>query len=565
MQALALLFVTTGVTANRPSPTMCQRIDGGPTSACGPGNDFCHAPGYGTTGAPQFHVRDASCAMNDPAAVSYDPLHAIYHDHWEDHLAAPGGQYVRGHAVSRDLIHWAHLPVSLWNDRPYDNYAIFTGSATLVDGTVVQVYPGLCKRLHQWDPACPGATNLAIAVPEDPSDPFQTNWTKDGKVGGLTGYVNPIANNTGRDPSTAWQTPAGEWRFTSYGSEIFGSLDFKAWYHIGQQKTFPGGECPSFFPLPATTPGAGAAPADAGTPTHVYKASHSGKDWMSVGSYTAGAPKTLGTWTVMGKEVLIDTGQFYASKDFYDPVGKRRINWGWAQIAYGPWNDGSPWDSSAHTLPREVTWNPELQQLVFSPLVEQSQLRGSIVGQLKAQALPANKSLSLGLPRGAGNQTELVVSFERPTVAVKLTVEVMVGGAGTGVAFTIDYTPPAADATGASVVPVSCPSIRATDSLRLSPKDRTIDVRVFVDNVMAEVYFQNGRVAMTVPSFCHSDTCGMAVGASAGGASLASATAWAVKSIWVSPEEVLQTPRADGGAENADAMAGRIHAQQRST
>jgi hypothetical protein len=33
----------------------------------------------------------------------------------------------------------------------------------------------------------------------------------------------------------------------------------------------------------------------------------------------------------------------------------------------------------------------------------------------------------------------------------------------------------------------------------------------------------------------------------------------------VSPEEVLQTPRADGGAENADVMAGRIDAQQRST
>jgi hypothetical protein len=70
-----------------------------------------------------------------------------------------------------------------------------------------------------------------------------------------------------------------------------------------------------------------------------------------------------------------------------------------------------------------------------------------------------------------------------------------------------------------------------TDSplARLSPADKTIDVRVFVDNVMAEVYFQNGRVAMTAPAFCRSETCGMAVGASAGGASLMSATAWAVE------------------------------------
>ena len=67
--ALAPLLVAL---TNRPSPTNCQRPDG--TSApCGPGNDLCHSPGYGSDG-PQFHVRDRSCAMNDPAAVVYDPV-----------------------------------------------------------------------------------------------------------------------------------------------------------------------------------------------------------------------------------------------------------------------------------------------------------------------------------------------------------------------------------------------------------------------------------------------------------------------------------------------------------
>ena len=66
--ALAPLIIPT----NRPSPTSCQRPDG--TSApCGPGNDLCHSSGYGAD-APQFHVRDQSCAMNDPAAVVYDPV-----------------------------------------------------------------------------------------------------------------------------------------------------------------------------------------------------------------------------------------------------------------------------------------------------------------------------------------------------------------------------------------------------------------------------------------------------------------------------------------------------------
>ena len=95
-------------------------------------------------------------------------------------------------------------------------------------------------------------------------------------------------------------------------------MDFKQWYHIGTQTTFPGGECPSFFPLPPTTPGAGPAPAGVGTPTHVHKASHGGKDWMQVGTYTAGPPKVLGKWEdttgVPRVDAIIDVGDLYASK-----------------------------------------------------------------------------------------------------------------------------------------------------------------------------------------------------------------------------------------------------------
>ena len=54
-----------------------------------------------------------------------------------------------------------------------------------------------------------------------------------------------------------------------------------------------------------------------------------------------------------------------ATKDFWDPVGNRRILWGW----------GVP-PLDAQSLPRSVTWSPELQQLCYSPLVEQDNLRG---------------------------------------------------------------------------------------------------------------------------------------------------------------------------------------------
>ena len=415
------------------------------------------------------------------------------------------------------------MPVSIWNDHAYDEHAIYTGSATVVDGKVVQVYPGLCYA--QFSDNCPGGTNLAIAVPADPDDPLQTNWTKD------VFTVNPIVNNTGRDPSTAWKTPSGEWRLTTFDTMIMGSMDFKTWYRIGNQPGFPVGECPSFFPLPRTTPGAGAAPAGAPTPTHVHKASHGGKDWMQVGTYVAGPPKSNGNWTALLPEVKIDAGNFYASKDFYDPVKGRRINFGWATVP----------PASTQTLPREVTWHPELQQLVYSPVEEQDSLRGSVIGSLKGEVLDANVSTSLQLPKQAGNQSEIRVSFERPTAAVRLSVHVMADAQRSieGTEFFVEYVP------SASTVQVG--SGGTTDTLSLLPGDETINVTLYVDNTFTEAFWMDGRVAMTIVTATSGGNDDVTVGASQPGIT-ATATAWEVGSIWVTPEVVKQTPRRDAAS-----------------
>jgi len=416
------------------------------------------------------------------------------------------------------------MPVSIWNDRPYDEHAIYTGSATVVDGKVVQVYPGLCYA--RFSENCPGGTNLAIAIPADPTDPLQTNWTKD------VFAVNPIVNNTGRDPSSAWQTAAGEWRLTTFDTMIMGSMDFKNWYRIGKQPGFPQGECPSFFPLPRSTPGAGPAPAGAQTPTHVHKASHGGKDWMQVGTYTAGPPRSNGNYTGLLPEVILDAGNFYASKDFYDPVKDRRINWGWATVP----------PASTQTLPREVTWHPQLQQLVYSPVEEQDALRGAIIGSLQNKALTANATLPLGLPRQAGNQSEIMVSFERPSSAVRLSVNVMVDepSSNKGSEFFIEFVP--SESNG--VVKVQVGSGGTVDTLTILPEDKTIDLTLYVDNTFTEAFYMGGRVAMTIVTKSSGGTDDVSVGANQAGVTV-SATAWPVAAIWVTPDQVKQTPRRD--------------------
>jgi hypothetical protein len=58
------------------------------------------------------------------------------------------------------------MPVGLWNDEYYDSKALYTGSATMVDGSPVIVYPGIS------DPPTGGTFN--VARPADRADPLLT-------------------------------------------------------------------------------------------------------------------------------------------------------------------------------------------------------------------------------------------------------------------------------------------------------------------------------------------------------------------------------------------------------
>jgi hypothetical protein len=67
---------------------------------------------------------------------------------------------------------------------------------------------------------------------------------------------------------------------------------------------------------------------------------------------------------------------------------------------------------------------------------------------------------------------------------------------------------------------------------------------VFVDQTVVEVYFMDGRVAMTMPSVGGADG---SIALQSDVATTASATVWKMGSIWVTPEQVLATPRPDVG------------------
>ena len=239
--------------------------------------------------------------MNDPNGPFYDAAHGVYHVFYQDHLWAPMPDGVPtgregpvwGHAVSHDMVHWAHAPVGVWNGAGwYDMHGVYTGSATIDETGPVLVYPGVCDVYPPGSagamvPGCKFGYAFGMARPADPLDPLLRNWSKS--------VHNPIANDTFDDPSTAWRTSGGEWRLIGHcgdgtvgdcgpgahdggfkAAPEWASSDFKTWRKLGLTN-LPAGECASVYPLPPLVDddddgeGGGviaAAPADV---THVHK------------------------------------------------------------------------------------------------------------------------------------------------------------------------------------------------------------------------------------------------------------------------------------------------------
>ncbi|KAK3041077.1 hypothetical protein RJ639_026874 [Escallonia herrerae] len=254
---------------------------------------------------PNFHLRlwigivlvgESASSLKDPnGPLFYKGWYHLFYQYNPD--GAVWGNIVWGHAISRDLIHWRHLPIAMVADHWYDINGVWTGSATVLpDGQVVMLYTGSTNESVQ-------VQNLAY--PANLSDPLLVDWVK---YSGNPVLVPPsgIHFKDFRDPTTAWSTSEGKWRIT-IGSKfnktgislVYETKDFISYELLdGLLHAVPGTgmwECVDFYPVSKLEENGLDTSVDGPGVKHVVKASLDDTkiDYYAVGTYDGAS----GIWT----------------------------------------------------------------------------------------------------------------------------------------------------------------------------------------------------------------------------------------------------------------------------
>lgn len=90
---------------------------------------------------PKYHVSPQVGWMNDPNGFCY--FNGEFHIFYQHHPFSPHwGPMYWGHAKSKDLVNWEHLPIALAPSEEYDKDGCFSGSAIDVNGKLYLFYTG---------------------------------------------------------------------------------------------------------------------------------------------------------------------------------------------------------------------------------------------------------------------------------------------------------------------------------------------------------------------------------------------------------------------------------------
>nr|BAU46555.1 sucrose:sucrose 1-fructosyltransferase [Allium cepa] len=381
-----------------------------------------------------YHFQPPNHFMADPNAAMY--YKGWYHFFYQYNPNGSAWDYSIswGHAVSKDMIHWLHLPVAMVPDHWYDSKGVWSGYATtLPDGRIIVLYTGGTDQLVQ-------VQNLA--EPADPSDPLLIEWKKSN---GNPILMPPpgVGPHDFRDPFPVWYNESDSTWHMLIGSKddnhygtvlIYTTKDFETYTLLPdilhKTKDSVGMlECVDLYPVATTGNQIGNGLEMKGGSgkgiKHVLKASMDDErhDYYAIGTFDLESFSWVPDDDTIdvGVGLRYDYGKFYASKTFYDQEKKRRILWGYVGEVDSKADDILKGWASVQNIARTILFDAKTRSnLLVWPVEELDALRTS--GK-EFNGVVVEPGSTYHLDVGTATQLDIEAEFEINKEAVDAVVE----------------------------------------------------------------------------------------------------------------------------------------------
>ncbi|HED6270830.1 TPA: glycoside hydrolase family 32 protein [Enterobacter sichuanensis] len=315
---------------------------------------------------PRYHLAARAGWMNDPNGLVW--FDGWYHAFYQHHpYSTQWGPMHWGHARSKDLVHWEHLPVALAPEGPEDKDGCFSGSAVVDGDTLALIYTG--HKFH--------------GDPDDEANLYQVQClatSRDGIHFARQGMIvdTPPGLHHFRDPKVwregeSWYMVVGACDGETGQVRVYRSADLREWQDMGvlavaEKEMGYMWECPDFFTLSGKR-------VLMFSPQGLAAEGFENRNLFQSG-YLVGEWQPGQHFVREGEFVEMDRGHdFYAPQSFLTPDG-RRIVIGWLDMWESPLPEQEDGWAGMLSLPRELTLSAD-NRLQMRPAREVESLRGA--------------------------------------------------------------------------------------------------------------------------------------------------------------------------------------------
>ena len=433
---------------------------------------------------PVYHFHPPANWNNDPnGTIFYKGWHHLFYQF--NPYGATWGHMHWGHARSRDLVNWGHLPIALWPSLEKGEEHVFSGGAIIAgDGRPRLFYTSIGKRDPEQWMAVPADDEL-LAWTKYPGNPVLTLAIHGGRK--VDDWRDPFLF---REAGKVYMVCGGNLNGRRSGGggavQLYESTrpDLTAWKYRGpvfeyRDRDVINIECPNLFKL--------------GSKWVMLMSPHKSCEYFVGDLDLARGKFTPGTRGVL------DAGTSYASNISYDAKG-RCILWLWGKTDTNPeksWNN-------CFVMPRILSIGGDgyLRQ-VPAPEFETLRAKALVV---EAASLN-NASLRLG-PAISGNCLEIQAAF---TMNSAMQAGLRVRGR-TEIAYN-----------------AKSGILTAGGARKMLGTGKSVRLRVFLDKRVLEVYANDGEAAIFTTIDGAETDLGIEAFAKDGAARLESLTAWPLK------------------------------------